>query len=128
MTASIGNFINTGQQDGVSLAASITLGPFRKSGSSGVLIRTYFESSGTFDAVGTLAVKVGETAAKAASVAFEDENQAAVTTKAVTDALDETAFHFIVDPCPEGKIWLVYTSTSDGDDDTMDVKASAYPG
>ncbi len=117
----IGNtFVNSGRET-LSLAATATLGPFGIGSARLVGVRCSFSSSGTFDAAGTLAVKVGP-AGKLTAVAFKDDSGDTVESKAVAAGDDATTFLFDGIETAEGQIWVVYTRTSGGADDVAEVQ------
>lgn len=114
-------FIHSGRET-ISLAATKTVGPFGIGSARLVGVRCSFSSTGTFDAVGTLAVKVGPTAAKLSVISFTDDSGDTVTSKAVAAGDDATTFLFDEIVTVEGNIWVVYTSTSDGTDDVCEIQ------
>lgn len=110
-------FINAGREV-LSLAASASLGPFGIGGSRVVGVRCTFSSTGTFDAAGTLAVKVGPTG-KQTTVAFQDDSGDTVEGKTVAAADDATTFLFDGIETADGNITVAWTRTSGGADDSV---------
>lgn len=117
---STSSFKNSGRET-KSLAASFTLGPYSIKHCSMFAVVLKFSSTGTFDAVGTVAVKLGESSDALSTVAFEDEDGDTQTSYAVSSSVDGTRVSLDGIVTAEENVWVVYTSTSGGTDDSVEV-------